>query len=172
MANWYEQTTRDNSLGMNQTGTRDYVAGHQNNTGSSKSTSSVIYSLAKIGTGGNGVLTARIYDSSFVLKHTSTNSINVSDLTTSYVDTTFNFTAATCEDTWVVCIHTTGTTSGDNFLLCGVWITTGDTERVKTGDSGFTTYGDRLITITISETPPPVTSGTRLPPPPIVLGGL
>ena len=95
-------------------------------------------------------MTARIYDSSLVLKHTSTNSINASDLTTSFVNTTFNFTSATCEDTWVVCLHTTGTTAGDNFPLCGFYITTGNTERVKTGDSSFTTYNDRLVTITIN----------------------
>jgi len=147
---WYEQTTRDNSGGLNNSTSRNYVMGHQNNTGSSKDVTSAIFRLAKIGTGGNGTVTARIYDSSFVLKHTSTNSIVVSSLTTSFVDTTFNFTDATCENTWVVCLYTTGNSSGDNFVLCGVDIVTGDTKKVVYGSSSFTTFNDRLVTITIN----------------------
>ena len=149
---WYEETTRNNSIGMNNVSGRYIIVGHQNNTGSSKDTTSAIFRLAKYGTGGNGTLTARIYDSSLVLKHTSTNSIAVSSLTAqpTYADVTFNFSSATTENTWVVCLHTTGDTSGDNFVACGVDITTGDTERVKYGETSFSTFNDRLVTITIN----------------------
>jgi len=149
---WYEQTIRDNSVAMNNVSGRPFIFGHQNNTGSSKDTTSVTFLLTKYGTGGNGTLTARIYDSSVVLKHTSTNSIVVSSLSTSptFESVTFDFSSATCEDTWVVCLHTTGDTTGDNFVAAGVDIVTGNTERVMYGASSFSTQADRLITITIN----------------------
>ena len=150
---WYEQAIRDNSVALNGVSGRPYLFGHQNNTGSSKDTKSVTFLLTKYGTGGNGTLTARIYNSSGALQHTSTNSILVSSITglmgSTFESVTFNFTGATTENTWVVCLHSTGTTSGDNFVACGVDIVTGVTHRVMTGSTSFTTYTDRLITITI-----------------------
>ena len=147
---WYEQAIRDNSVALNGVSGRPYIFGHQN-TGSSKDTKSVTFLLTKYGTGGNGTLTARIYNSSGVLQHTSTNSILVSSLPTNptFESVTFNFTGATTENTWVVCLHSTGTTSGDNFVAAGVDIVTGVTHKVMTGSTSFTTYTDRLITITI-----------------------
>jgi hypothetical protein len=150
---WYEQAIRDNSVALNGVSGRPYIFGHQNNTGSSKDTKSVTFLLTKYGTGGNGTLTARIYNSSGALQHTSTNSILVSSITglmgSTFESVTFNFTGATTENTWVVCLHTTGDTSGDNFVAAGVDIVTGVTHRVMTGSTSFTTYTDRLITITI-----------------------
>tara|TARA_R110000824_G_scaffold401200_1_gene611259 strand:+ start:1085 stop:3052 length:1968 start_codon:yes stop_codon:yes gene_type:complete len=150
---WYEQAIRDNSVALNGVSGRPYIFGHQNNTGSSKDTKSVTFLLTKYGTGGNGTLTARIYNSSGALQHTSTNSILVSSITglsgSTFESVTFNFTGATTENTWIVCLHTTGDTSGDNFVAAGVDIVTGVTHRVMTGSTSFTTYTDRLITITI-----------------------
>jgi len=165
MSNWYEQTTRDNSIGINQSGGRDYIVGHQNNTGVTKQTASVTFSLAKIGNGGNGVLTAKIYNTSVAVQHTSTTQINASDLTTSFTDYTFNFDGAVdCLDTQFVAIHTTGTSSGDNFVLVGTYVTTGETIHVVNGTTTMLTYEDRLVTITISSAG---TSGSSLllPPP-------
>jgi hypothetical protein len=152
MTNWYVQTTRNNSIGLTDQSGRFTVLGHENNTGTNENTGSITFSLAKVGTGGNGTLTAKIWNSSAVVQHTSTNSISESSLTTTFTDTTFNFgSGATVEDGWTIGIHTTGNASGDNFTLVGVNITTGDTERIQAGSSTFTTFTDRLITVSIAE---------------------
>jgi len=154
---WYTQDVRDNSVAMSKRSGLPFILAHKNE-GDTESTTSILISMCRYGSP-TGTLYGGIWDNASPNPAkletgyiTGTDGLDVSSLpeNPTFENKTFTFSATdVLPDYSVGCYTDDNFGTGDNFVLIGVNITTGDTQRRLTG-LNWSEYTDRLLTCTIS----------------------
>jgi len=174
MVDWFTQATRNNSIMMTKAQELPYRFGikitaleHHENL------NTATFSLCKYQSP-NGIVTAKLYDSSMVVRETSSTTINNDDLSAHPTFTNYSFTftgIAVNEDDYVM-VETTGNTDADDSILAGTNTAANPSYYTNNDLTNVVEFTDRQTTCTFSSSAAPSSGSARLPPPPIVLGGL
>ena len=173
MTDWFTQATQNNSIMMTKAQDLPYRFGIKITAlldGNNLNTAT--FSLCKYQTP-NGIVTAKLYDSSMVVRETSTTTINNDDLSAHPTFTNYSFTftgIAVNEDDYVM-VETTGNTDADDAILAGTNTAANPSYYTNNPLTNVVSFEDRQTTCTFSSGAPPSAGGTRLPPPPIILSG-
>jgi len=154
---WYTQTTRNNSVAMSKRSGLPFIMAHKNE-GSTESTTSILIAMCRYGSP-SGTLYGGIWDNASPNPNkletgyiTGIEGLDVSSLPENpiFENITFTFSATdVLADYSVGCWTDDNFGAGDNFVLIGVDITTGDTQKREYG-ANWSEYTDRLLTCTIS----------------------
>ena len=107
----------------------------------------------------------------------STSSLDVSTLTTSFAEYSFSFAGTNTMpvDGYITACLNNGETAGSNYVYCSTGsgdMTNGTLFKSATCGSGYVNAGAEQMTMSVTYGATPPSTGTRLPPPPIILGGL
>ena len=169
MGTWTQSVT-----GLNQQLATITFIGIQCNSGQvlvGESINSATFDL-KIEGSPTGTMKAQIYNSSNVLQAES-DSVNITSLTTSYTTVTFdNISASAQTDGFFIVLALTGTFDTSNRVILSMGSTTPSNTQSRyttnsTWDNASGIPGE-FATMSVSYGAAPTSSGTRLPPPPLV----
>jgi len=153
---WYTQAVRDNSVAMSKAAGLPFILAHKNE-GDTESTTSILISMCKYNSP-TGTLYGGIWDDASPNPNlittgyiSGTDGLDVSTLDSNpnFENITFNFSATDVLADYSVGCWANNDFGTDNYVLVGVNITTGDTQRRLTG-ANWSEYTDRLLTCTIS----------------------